>query len=565
MSLFSTMQMASNALQANQIGLQVVGQNIANCNTPGYIREEMLLAPAPTQRVGGLLLGMGVSVEAVVQKIDDFLEERLRSAVSDQSSAETVEQSYAQLESIIGELGDTDLSTSLNNFFSSISEILNQPESVSVRNLAVLQGETLTSDIQRMAGRVVEIRKDLNERVESMAADINRLTEEISTLNVRIAEVEGGNVSNSDAVGLRDQRLVALEELATLIDIRVTEQQSGGVAVYSGGDYLVFEGTAREVELTRSSDRGLAVADILVSETASPLNPSSGQLQGLIYSRDEVLGSYLDDLNDLAATLTYEFNKLYSGSQGLKGYEELTSTFYVDDVDLPLDRAGLNFTPSNGSFQVLVNDIETGLTQTSEIIVDLNGQGHDMTLDDLAAAFNEIDGVSAEITSVRGLKISCTGANQQIAFADDTSGVLASLGLNTFFTGTNALDIGINSDVEADPTLFAASSGGIGADTDAAIELANFIDRPLDSEDGATLSFLYDRMVSEATQGSTVAKAVAEGARVFEVSLRGQKTAASGVNLDEEAVNMLSYQRAYQASSRLISALNELLEILVNI
>ena len=565
MSLFSTMQMASNALQANQIGLQVVGQNIANCNTPGYIREEMLLAPAPTQRVGGLLLGMGVSVEAVVQKIDAFLEERLRSAVSDQSSAETVEQSYAQLESIIGELGDTDLSTSLNNFFSSISEILNQPESVSVRNLAVLQGETLTSDIQRMAGRVVEIRKDLNERVESMAADINRLTEEISTLNVRIAEVEGGNVSNSDAVGLRDQRLVALEELATLIDIRVTEQQSGGVAVYSGGDYLVFEGTAREVELTRSSDRGLAVADILVSETASPLNPSSGQLQGLIYSRDEVLGSYLDDLNDLAATLTYEFNKLYSGSQGLKGYEELTSTFYVDDVDLPLDRAGLNFTPSNGSFQVLVNDIETGLTQTSEIIVDLNGQGHDMTLDDLAAAFNEIDGVSAEITAVRGLKISCTGANQQIAFADDTSGVLASLGLNTFFTGTNALDIGINSDVEADPTLFAASSGGIGADTDAAIELANFIDRPLDSEDGATLSFLYDRMVSEATQGATVAKAVAEGARVFEVSLRGQKTAASGVNLDEEAVNMLSYQRAYQASSRLISALNELLEILVNI
>ncbi|MBN2295913.1 MAG: flagellar hook-associated protein FlgK, partial [Pirellulales bacterium] len=129
MSLFSSMQLSSNTLRANEIALQVVSQNIANSNTPGYIREEVQFAPAPTQRLGGLLLGMGVRVEAVVQKIDKFLEQRLNSAVSEQSSAETIEQGYAQLESIIGELGDTDLSTSMNNFFSSISEILNQPES----------------------------------------------------------------------------------------------------------------------------------------------------------------------------------------------------------------------------------------------------------------------------------------------------------------------------------------------------------------------------------------------------------------------------------------------------
>ena len=500
-----------------------------------------------------------------MQKIDNFLEDRLRSAVSDQSSAETIEQSYAQLESIIGELSDTDLSTSLDDFFSSISEILNQPESSSVRNLAVLQGETLTSNIQRMAERVVEVRGDLNERVVSMADDINRLTNEISVLNVQIAEAEGGNVSKSDAVGLRDRRLSALESLAKLVNIHVTEQLSGGVAVYTGGDYLVFEGETREVQVVRGSDRGLAVADIEIIETGASLDPSSGQLQGLIYARDNVFGDYLDNLDDLAGTLAFEFNKVYSSGQGLNGYEELTSTYTVDDTNAALDRSGLDFTPVNGSFQVLVHNKKTGLTQTSEIIVDLNGMGHDMTLEDLRTALNDIDGVSAEITPNRALKISSTGANQEIAFAEDTSGILAALGLNTFFTGSSALDIGVNSDVKTDPSRFAASRGGIGADTDTAIDLANFIDRPLSTKDDATLAFLYDRMVSDATQGSTVAKAVAEGSRVFEVSLRGQKTATSGVNLDEEAIHMLAYQRSFQASSKLIATLNELFELLVTI
>ena len=137
MSLFSSIQLANNALRATQVGLQVVGQNIANVNTPGYIREEVILSPAPTQQVGSLLLGLGVEVEGIVQKIDHFLSGRIRNAESDRARAEVQEETYLQLESLIGELSNTDLSTSLNEFFSSINEILSQTESVAVRNLAV--------------------------------------------------------------------------------------------------------------------------------------------------------------------------------------------------------------------------------------------------------------------------------------------------------------------------------------------------------------------------------------------------------------------------------------------
>src|SRR6185369_5804091 len=126
MSLFGTIQNAGNALNAAQIGLQVTGNNIANANTPGYIRERVVLMPSPTQRLGNLLLGSGVKVHSIVQEIDQFLEDQFRSASSDVSNSEIQENTYAQLEGLVGELSSSDLSTSLTKFFNSIQDILNQ-------------------------------------------------------------------------------------------------------------------------------------------------------------------------------------------------------------------------------------------------------------------------------------------------------------------------------------------------------------------------------------------------------------------------------------------------------
>jgi flagellar hook-associated protein 1 FlgK len=137
MSLFSSIQLANNSLRANQIGLQVTGQNIANANTPGYIREEVVLSPAPTQRLGNVSLGLGVEVTGVIQKIDHYLEQRLRNATSERVAGAIEEQTYLELEVIYGELSDTDLSTAISDFFNSIQEIATQPESAPNRRIAV--------------------------------------------------------------------------------------------------------------------------------------------------------------------------------------------------------------------------------------------------------------------------------------------------------------------------------------------------------------------------------------------------------------------------------------------
>jgi flagellar hook-associated protein 1 FlgK len=565
MSLIGSIQIANNSLYAAQVGLQVTGNNIANASTPGYIRQQVVLTPGPTQMIGKLPLGLGVQVEGIIQQTDRFLTERLRGAISDLSNSETQEKSFLSLEALIGELSDTDLSTSLTDFFASIHDILNQPEDISVRNFAVLQGRALTDNVRRLDQRVKQLLTNVNEEIESTADDINRLLKEIAELNVKVVITEGGATDGSQAVGLRDQRDLALAELAEIVSIRVVEQPSGAVSVFAGGDFLAFEGEYRSVDVSYGQDSEDPRATVHLANTDAPLAASSGRLAGLYATRDEIFGAFRDRLDSLSRTLAFEFNKVYSAGQGINGFAQLVGEMAVNDADTALDQAGLEFAPVNGSFQVLVRNPRTGIHETTDIRVDLNGLDEDTSLNDLASAINDIEGLSAEVTADLRLKISSDSPLLEFGFANDTSGALAALGLNVFFTGTTAADLGVSDVVREDPGKFAASRGGMGVDADNAVILADFANQELESQDGASLSGVYDQMLAETTQASSVTQAVAEGFRTFHRTLEGQQLGISGVSIDDEAVKMITYQRAYQASARLIATLSELLDVLVNL
>ncbi len=558
--------MAGNSLRATDIALQVIGQNISNANTPGYLREEAVMQPAETQQLGNLLLGTGVQVEAVVQRVDRFLQERLRSAVSDSSNTDALQQSYSQLEAALNALSNSnDLSTSMNNFFNSISDILNHPDDVTVRSIAVWQGRALTQNINQLSQQVERLRFDVNDQITNMAGEINTLTQEIATLNSKITQFQGSVNSQSDAVGLTDQREQALESLAKLVNIQSVEQPSGSVSVYVGDTYLVNEGDYRAVKAVRVSNEGFPATELHIVDNDEKINPTSGELKGLTDARDSVLGGFMDQLDDFARTLAFEFNKIYSSGQGLDGYSTLTSANGVNDTSKPLNDAGLPFIPQNGSFQVLVCNKKTGLTSTTKIQIDLNGLGHETTLADLNDALNKVSGIQSQILTGGKLKIDSASTDDEIAFANDTSGVLAALGLNVFFTGTSAGDIGVSTAVADDPGKFAASQGGIDADTGNAEIMAKFMGQSIDSHNGENIGVIYERMIADVAQGSAAAQTNASGAQAFESSLRSQQASISGVNLDEEAVNMITYQRSFQASAKYIATVSDLLNLLVQL
>ncbi len=565
MSLFSAIQVGASALQATQVGLQVAGQNIANASTPGYIREEAVLSPGPTQQVGALLEGTGVEVQGITQDVNEFLEQQLRGANSDQANASINNQTYTQLQGVLGALNSTNLDTSLQSFFSSIANVLNQPEDSTVRNQAVLTGQALAGTFNSLDAQVNQLRSNLNTQVVSDAGSINSLLTQVNSLNTQIATLTGGNNSPSAAVGLTDERNTALSSLSQLMNINVTEQPDGTMTVYSGGQYLVNEGIVQQVQVDNSTNRGQQVANIALAGSDTPLSITSGEVAGLINSRDNVLGGFVDQLNSLAGTLSSEFNKIYSTGQGLSGYTQVTSATPVSNADAPLDAAGLAITPVTGDFQVQVYNTQTGLSQNTDVHVDESGLGDDTTLNSLAAQLNSISGLSATVNPQGQLTIAATAANTQVAFSGDTSGTLAALGINTFFTGSDAGSLSVNSAVVADPSTFAASAGGVGVDTQVAQQLANFANVPLASQGGSTLTTMQNTLVANVTQGASVAQSASDGATSFQESLQSQESSVSGVSLDDETVSMLEYQHDYEASARFISTISDLLDTLVQL
>jgi flagellar hook-associated protein 1 FlgK len=141
MGLNATLATAARSLEVYSAGIHVAGQNISNANTPGYIREELLLEAGQPYKKGGLVFGTGVLAAGIVQQIDSFLETRIHGANSDFSASEAKDAIYKQLEGEIRELSGDDLSTALNDFLATINNLMNQPESAALRQIAVQEGE----------------------------------------------------------------------------------------------------------------------------------------------------------------------------------------------------------------------------------------------------------------------------------------------------------------------------------------------------------------------------------------------------------------------------------------
>jgi flagellar hook-associated protein 1 FlgK len=569
MSLFGSIQMGGNTLRAMQIGLQVVGNNIANANTPGYIRQEAVFAPAPVQRIGRLVLGTGVEVEDIVQKLDRFVLDRLVAARGDRANAEVQQQVYRDLEVRLGALDDeTGLSAALTDFFNAIHEVMKDPANLATRDLAVGKAVALTENFNSLHTGVAGLHQEINDRVSAAGDEINRLAELVRDTNLRILSIEGAGTTAGEASGLRVQRQDAIDRLSELMDIHVEEQPSGAVTIAVGGEFLVFEGQFREVHVNTTVEEDAEVKTLEFTDTNSAVAATGGELSGLYIARDEIVGGFLDKLDEFAGSLAFEFNKLHSQGQGLTGFSELTGVESVENANAALDEAGLAFTPQSGWFKVVTSSkTNPELTHTTTILIDLNGLEEDTTLASLTAQLDAIDGLQATLTASGALQLEAESSDLEFSFSGDTSGILAALGLNTFFTGSSASTLGVNDEVKgiSNAGKIAASLDGIGNGSGNAERLAVFWDQPIGSAGNSTLSDLYNQLVSGVAQESSTAQSLAEGFRVFENTLEGQAQAVSGVSIDEEAIKMITMQRIYQASARYIQTISELLDLLVNL
>lgn len=565
--LLDSFNIAAKSLNATALAIQVAGQNMSNSETAGYVREQVLLATSSPKTSNGTSTGTGVEVSGVIQMIDLYLEERLRNSQSDAMNTSTQVGVYEQLEFILSELSDTDISTQFDSFFNAIADILNQPENTSIRQIAVDEGVKLAGMFIDTSLAILDARVSINKSVTQLCEQINLLTAEIASLNKSIAAIEAGRSPGVEAVGLRDQRLVALSNLSQLINIKTHEDETGIVTVHCGNDILISSSGERKLTVGYTTDPygDLSLAEIRFASDNQPLDLRSGKLLGFYEGRDAILGEFSQSLDEYAALLIETFNGIYAEGQGLTGYDKITGTVNIKETDVPLDQLGLFPEPKNGAFSIIVQDKETGVSSTTEIFVPLTGsQSQHMTLESLVAALNQVEGISAKIDNSNRLQIEGSTPLVQFAFSDDSSGILSSLGLNTFFTGSSARDIGVNDVVIVDPGKFAISSGGIGSDVDNGVILAAIPEQKIPEIGNKSLTEAYQSTVVTVMSQGGVTKAVANGQVAYYASLQTQRNSISGVNIDEETLYVFGAQRIFQATSRYITVINEMFDALLN-
>ncbi|HVT80253.1 MAG TPA: flagellar hook-associated protein FlgK, partial [Phycisphaerae bacterium] len=542
MSLFGALSLGGSSLAAQQTGLQVTGNNIANAGTEGYTRQVARLTPGGAQKVGpGQFQGMGVTVEAIQRQVNDALNESLRNSTSDQAGAQTLNSFVSRIETTFGALNDNDLSARMNDFFNGFSTLATNPGDAAQRSVVVQNGASLADYLQSLRTQLFAIRTDAQAQIGTYVTQANSLCSTIASLNQQISTTEAGQ---GGANTLRDQRDQALSKLAEIMDIKVVDQGNGTVNVLVGSVPVVIDTTSRGISMQTVQDPSgqFYNTQLTFGDNGDTMNASGGKIGALLTSRDTYLTPAIQTVDQIASGLISAVNAIHSQGQGLSGFTTLTAANQVIDPTAALSAGktitNLDFTPVNGTFNLYVTDSTTGQTTTKQIGVNLSGQGTQTTLNSLAASITAAGGgtVTATVNANGKLVISSSNQNVKFGFGEDTSGALASLGLNTFFTGKDASDIAVNNVLLTDPSMLAAGRNNVtGSNANAqAIALAGSAAVKL--LNGKSLTDFYSDYIGDlSAHAKNISDDVTTQGAIHD-TLFAQQQSISGVSMDEEAV-----------------------------
>ncbi len=575
MGLTSSLLIGRTALTASQVALQVTGNNIANAASPGYHRQRVGLTPLAGESLGqGIFAGRGVGVSEIRRLVDPALQARVRSSASDEQSAQVELSVLSTLESLTNELTGIDLSSEMSAFFNAFSELANNTTGTATRTAVIERGVSLAQYMRTLRSDLVEARQQIERELGVHVERADELLGEIASLNGSIVNSELGQ---GEEGSLRDQRDALIGELAELMDVTVIEQPSGSVDVLVDSSPLVQGTVTRGLDLDIQSGSEDLIVRVMTERKPEEITVSSGRIGGLLEQRATAMVSTIDDLDAVASQLIHQVNRLHTSGRPDGRLTDTTGWLTVPPADQALALndpsnatfAELPFSVTNGSFEVTITD-QSGNTSTTTVFVDLDGIdatgavgfGDDTTMASLAADLDSIANLNAQITPGGQLRV-FTDAGFDVSFGADSSGALSVLGIGTFFTGRDASDVGVKRLLQDDPRMLTVGAGP--GTNETALAIAGLRERPLDELGGSTLPDVWLSTIERNAVKTSAAATRAEALGSVRRSLESQEAAMSGVSLDEESVNLITYQQQYQSAARFIAVTDELTQVLLGL
>lgn len=337
MSLTATLRTASSGLNAAQASLRAVSDNIANVNTPGYVRKTVNQSSLVVDGAG-----MGVKVDGVKRITDQYLQMASLTAASDAERWGAVSQYLDNAQSLFGDPGaDGFFFNRLDKIFAAFATAADDPSSTLLRSQALSNVEDFLSEADRINGQIVALGDTVETQITADVDRANSLLEEISKLN---ADIRRASVVGADASGSENIQSQLLDELAGLMSVRVSPRAGGGVDVRSAeGILLAGDDPAKLVYQSTDTTPGYITAQIAGSTSTPAISINSGELKGLLELRDVELPKIYDQLGEFVSKAVDQLNAANNDAAAYPGPASMVGR----DTGLDLTTGVTGFTGSS--------------------------------------------------------------------------------------------------------------------------------------------------------------------------------------------------------------------------
>ncbi|MDD5308894.1 MAG: flagellar hook-associated protein FlgK [Deltaproteobacteria bacterium] len=460
-NIFGTLNTARLGLMAQQAGINVTGQNVANVNTEGYTRRRVVLGSMPGPPLGG----GGVNILGLKRYFDKFSTDRLVTEENLLGYASQRSEVLSQCSEMFNDLEGSGLGDVLDSFWGSIRQLESSPSDVTVREEVIARGDELADTFNRVSKEIESVRRSIDDILRASTVEINSKTEEVARLNDEISIDMTQGVDVSDLLDRRDQ---LVREVSKQVSISCFENDQRQINIFlEGGMPLVDGKNQSRLNVSQSAAPGAAPVEYVstngqVSDVTRMIK--GGALGAAIEVRDTVVPGFIADLNQLAYDVATRFNAQHVVGYGLDGVN------------------GRNFF--------------TPLASVAN-----------------AASLFQVDAGAASDPNV-------------IAAAEDPSMLPGD--------NRNALDLAALADMDL-------AGGGTVTFNEAYASLVGNV--------GVETRRANDE-VAMRTTSITHIEAI--------------RDSSSGVSIDEEMTNLVQYQRAYQASTKVLSVVDEMLQTLLS-
>ena len=301
--------MMSQALNADQSALNIVANNVANANTPGYAKQIPNWQENHPIFINGVSYGTGVTETGAMSVRDRVLTERLNQqqqlASASGSRLSALNTLQAMFTPASGSTSSTagDIGSDITGFFNSFSSLEANPTNSSLREKVLSSASTLAGDVSNAAASLNAQRSALNQQTTGVVSQVNALTGAIAQLNLQIHSTS----PNADAGTLEDQRQQDLNQLSQLIGINQIRTDNNGLSITTTSGQLLVSGDS-SFQLTSGTANGVTHFFLGTADVTAQLTSGGGSLGGALTARDQDIPSVLTSLDQLAYSVSTQVN-----------------------------------------------------------------------------------------------------------------------------------------------------------------------------------------------------------------------------------------------------------------